>query len=165
MKKAFSFLLIWIASFLLAQESFQVDLLLATTEKERQTGLMEKNSLENHQGLLMDFETNSYPVIWAKKTPIHLDVAFLDERGLILAIFELKAHPEWNQRLKENPYDETEIDQLFLKESVKSPKPCRYVIEMNAGWFKERTLLPGDRLLWSQVSRKIKLLEVFRQTT
>lgn len=97
----------------------------AKTMEQRARGLMFRKSICLNCGMLFVFDYSRIGSIWMKNTHIPLDLAYVDDSGIIVDIFQLK------------PHDLT---------SVKSSKPVAYAIEMNAGWFQKKKIKVGDRL-------------------
>jgi hypothetical protein len=95
---------------------------VADTLAARMRGLMHRRSLGENEGMLFVFEEAGIQCMWMKNTLIPLAVAFLDERGRVINVAEMK------------PHDET---------SHCAERPARYALEMNRGWFSERGIKPG----------------------
>ena len=87
---------------------------------------MFRESLEQDRGMLFVFENTDYHSFHMKNTLIPLDIAFINEEGIIESIKELDP---------QNPipvYPDGEI---------------RYAIEVNRGWFAENGVVVGDIIL------------------
>ena len=98
---------------------------VAATPESRSTGLMHRTELGRNQGMLFIFEDTSTQAMWMRNTLIPLSVAFLDERGAVINVAEMQP----------------------LTETVHaSTAPARYALEMNAGWFSNAGVRPGDRI-------------------
>jgi len=91
----------------------------------RMQGLMHRKSMATNSGMIFIFDEASQQCMWMKNTFIPLSVAFLDERGTILNIEDMKPQTE---------------------ESHCSTGPARYALEMNQGWFVQRGIKAGTRL-------------------
>jgi uncharacterized membrane protein (UPF0127 family) len=63
--------------------------------------------------------------MWMMNTYIPLSVAFLDERGVIINIEDMKPHTQ---------------------DTHPAAKPAQYALEMNQGWFSKRGIKPGARI-------------------
>jgi uncharacterized membrane protein (UPF0127 family) len=96
---------------------------VASTPKTRETGLMNRFSLRPDHGMLFVFEAPQPMAFWMKNTYIPLSVAFVDARGRILNIEDMR------------PQDES---------THWSKGPALYAIEMRQGWFSARGITAGD---------------------
>jgi len=90
---------------------------VASTPKTRETGLMNRFSLQTDHGMLFVFEAPQPMAFWMKNTYIPLSVAFVDAQGRILNIEDMR------------PQDES---------THWSKGPALYAIEMRQGWFAAR---------------------------
>ncbi len=61
---------------------------MATTEEEKQTGLMYRKELADGKGMLFDFSPEQEVSMWMKNTYISLDMIFIRADGRILRIAE-----------------------------------------------------------------------------
>jgi len=98
---------------------------IARTKKQRQKGLMYRDELGWHEGMLFIFKEDEYLSFWMKNTKLQLSVAFLDKNGKVTDIFDMK------------PYS------LI---PVRSTQKCRYALEVNRNFFKECQLFIGDTI-------------------
>ena len=98
---------------------------LAQTPEQRQIGLMYRQSMPTHEGMLFVFEVPTTQCFWMRNTLIPLSVAFLADDGSVVNIADMKPQSD---------------------ESHCSTKPVRYVLEMNQGWFAKRGLKSGSKL-------------------
>ncbi len=106
--------------------SLPLQLEVPQNDGEFKLGLMFRESLEQDRGMLFIFENTDYHSFHMKNTFIPLDIAFINEEGIIESIKELNP---------QNPipvYPDGEI---------------RYAIEVNRGWFAENGVVVGDILL------------------
>ena len=103
----------------------RIDAQVAATPQERQTGLMHRKEMPQHEGMLFVFEQAAQQCFWMKNTLLPLTAAFVDDDGTIVNLADMK------------PLDES---------SHCSAKPVRYVLEMNQGWFAAKHLRAGHRL-------------------
>ncbi|MFT3779729.1 MAG: DUF192 domain-containing protein [Ottowia sp.] len=104
---------------------YRIDAQVAAAPHERQTGLMFRQDMPPHEGMLFVFEQPGVQCFWMKNTLIPLTAAFLADDGTIVNLADMK------------PLDES---------SHCSAKPVRYVLEMNQGWFAQRHLKAGAKL-------------------
>jgi uncharacterized membrane protein (UPF0127 family) len=98
---------------------------LADTEEKRRRGLMYRMQLPPDQGMLFVFPASDYLQFWMRNTPLDLDIGFFDKAGQLL---------------------ETRSMHAFDNRIVRSSRPARYALEVNAGWFARHGIGPGARL-------------------
>ena len=103
----------------------QIDAQVAATPEQRQTGLMYRKTMPQHEGMLFVFEQPGVQRFWMKNTILPLTAAFIADDGTVVNLADMK------------PLDES---------SHCSAKPVRYVLEMNQGWFEQHHLKAGVRL-------------------
>ena len=96
---------------------------VASTPKTRETGLMNRFSLQQDHGMLFVFEAPQPLAFWMKNTYIPLSVAFVDANGRILNIEDMR------------PQDES---------THWSTGVALYAIEMRQGWFAAKGIAAGD---------------------
>jgi uncharacterized membrane protein (UPF0127 family) len=96
---------------------------VADEEGERQIGLMHRPSMPANDGMIFVFERAEVQCFWMRNTLLPLSVAFLDDRGAIVNIEDMKPQTD---------------------DSHCSKKPVRFVLEMNKGWFDKRGLKAGS---------------------
>jgi len=96
---------------------------VAARDSERQQGLMFREKMGANEGMVFLFDAPASVCMWMKNTLIPLSVAFLDEKGRIINI--------------ENMRPQT-------TDSHCAYKPASYALEMNAGWFAQKNIKPGS---------------------
>ena len=99
---------------------------MATTEEEKQTGLMYRKELADGKGMLFDFNPEQEVSMWMKNTYVSLDMIFIRADGRIL-------------RIAEN------TEPLSMK-IISSRGPARAVLEVVAGTAQKYGIRPGDRV-------------------
>ena len=105
-----------------------LDLEIPSTPEAFSAGLMFRESLGKDSGMLFVFKEAGEKSFHMTNTTIPLDIAFINEDGIIETIKELK------------PLDET---------YVFSDARVLYAIEVNRGWFTENNVRVGDKVLES----------------
>ena len=100
--------------------------MIPKNQTEFDLGLMFKESLDQDTGMLFEFEETGEKFFHMKYTTIPLDVAFINEEGIIENIKEL--HP-----LRVTP--------------VSSDCNALYALEVNRGWFDKNNVNIGDKVL------------------
>ena len=99
---------------------------MATTDKEREIGLMYRKELPDGKGMLFDFSPEQQISMWMKNTFIPLDMIFIRADGRIL-------------RIAEN----TEPQSLKI---ISSGGLAKGVLEVIAGTAQKYGIAPGDRV-------------------
>ena len=100
---------------------------LADEPEERRVGLMHRTELAADAGMLFDFGDEPQPLsMWMKNTLIPLDMAFIDEEGVIRRIAA-----------------DTVPRSL---ESIPSGAPVIAVLEVNGGTYARLGVKEGDRV-------------------
>ena len=99
---------------------------MATTEEEKQIGLMHRKELPDGKGMLFDFSPEQQISMWMKNTYISLDMIFIRADGRIL-------------RIAEN------TEPLSTK-IISSGGLAKGVLEVIAGTAQKYGIQPGDRV-------------------
>lgn len=103
----------------------QIDTQIAASAEQRAIGLMYRENMPQHEGMLFVFERAATQCFWMKNTSIPLTAAFLADDGAIVNLANMKPQ---------------------TTESHCSSRPVRFVLEMNQGWFEKKGLKPGMKL-------------------
>jgi uncharacterized membrane protein (UPF0127 family) len=96
---------------------------VAATPESRETGLMNRFSLRRDHGILFVIEVPQPLAFYMRNTYIPLSIAFVDARGRIVNIEDMR------------PKDES---------THWSKGPALYAIEMQQGWFAAKGIAAGD---------------------
>jgi uncharacterized membrane protein (UPF0127 family) len=104
----------------------RVDLrvLVADTPDKQEYGLMCRTSLPADEGMLFVFADVTRVPFWMKNTLIPLSIAFIDDRWRIVQIRDMAVEPD-----PEHPTT------LYTP-----PRPYRYALEVNQGFFAQHGL-------------------------
>ena len=105
---------------------YRIDAQVAARFHERQIGLMHRQSMPAHEGMLFVFEAPGVQCFWMKNTLLPLTAAFVADDGRIVNLADMQ------------PLDER---------SHCSAEPVRYVLEMNQGWFQSKNIEAGSKLV------------------
>jgi uncharacterized membrane protein (UPF0127 family) len=105
--------------------SHEIFVEVANKETTRETGLMFRHEMDWDNGMLFVFDDSAQRYFWMKNTLIPLSIAFIDEKGIILNILEMPPQTE---------------------QTFPSNGPAKFALEMNAGWYTQNGLKPGDRV-------------------
>jgi uncharacterized protein len=104
-------------------ERIPVQVEIADTDAERQTGLSERPTLAEDAGMLFVLDQEQPLSFWMKDTLIPLSIAYISAEGRIVDIQDML------------PLDETPHP---------SAEPAQYALEVNQGFFAERGVAVGD---------------------
>ena len=99
---------------------------MATTDQEREKGLMFRKELPDGRGMLFDFSPEQMVSMWMKNTYISLDMIFIRADGRVL-------------RVAENT-------EPFSIRIIASGGPVKGVLEVVAGSARKYGIEPGDRV-------------------
>lgn len=103
-----------------------LDIEIADTDFDIQTGLMYRNSMAPKQGMLFIFEDERERFFYMKNTRIPLDIIYINSNQTIIS-FQKNA----------KPFDEM---------SLPSGGPAKYVLEINVGLADKWGLKAGDSI-------------------
>jgi hypothetical protein len=95
---------------------------IADTDATLKTGMMYRDSIPGNRGMLFIFPDSNYRGFWMKNTRIPLDIAYIDEDGVIKEIYQMK------------PY---------VTDTTRSHYKVKYALEMNEGWFESQGIKAG----------------------
>jgi uncharacterized protein len=98
---------------------------VANDNETRMTGLMNRFSLKPDHGMLFIFKESAMIGMWMKNTYIPLSVAFVDDKGVILNIENMKPQ---------------------ALDTHSTVAPALYALEMKMGWFAERNIKAGAKI-------------------
>lgn len=98
---------------------------MARTNDERAKGFMERKNIPDGSGMLFLFERDKRLSFWMKNTPAPLSIAYIDSKGTIRDIFDMK------------PFDLSDTSSTFR---------ARYALEVPCGWFDRQGIKAGDTL-------------------
>lgn len=109
-----------------------LDLELAESEYETQTGLMYRKSMLPNRGMLFIFNNEQRRSFYMKNTEFGLDIIYLNSKNEVVSI-QKNAQP---------------LNQTSLPSEV----PVTYVLEVNAGLSDKWGLEAGDVLVWEKMN-------------
>lgn len=108
-----------------------LDIEIAETDYETQTGLMYRKGMETNQGMLFIFPDVAMHSFYMKNTEFPLDILFIDE-DLKVASIQKNAQP-------------------FNENGLSSKVPVKYVLEVNAGLSDAWSVEVGDRISFERL--------------
>ncbi|MFV9550178.1 DUF192 domain-containing protein [Algibacter sp. PT7-4] len=103
-----------------------LDIEIADTDFDIETGLMYRNSMKNTQGMLFVFNDEQERYFYMKNTKIPLDLIYINANKSIVSFLK-----------NAKPFDES---------SLPSNAPAKYVLEINAGLVDTWKINIGDRV-------------------
>lgn len=109
-----------------------LDIEIADTDYDVQTGLMYRNSMKKNQGMLFVFPSMQERSFYMKNTRIPLDIIYLDNNKYIVS-FQENAQP-------------------LNEASLPSKVPAMYVLEVNAGLAQKWLLEVGDKMEFTTIN-------------
>ena len=130
-QKSFKYIfLLFLSLSVISEEKISIESLFSKIEvvsnsQERKLGLMYRENLPYDNGMFFIWEYKKKQCMWMRNTYIPLNVAYLDNSGKILEIYDMVP---------------------LSDESVCSKKRVRYALEVNLNWFKDNNILVGDVL-------------------
>jgi len=103
---------------------------MAADPTRRRNGLMHRVSMPEDVGMLFVFPGASIQGFWMKNCKMSLDIAYIDDQGLIIDILEM---------------DAPRPGQVYFPR-YRSSQPVRYALETNLGWFEKHGIQVGSRV-------------------
>jgi uncharacterized protein len=104
---------------------FVIDAAVASTDADREQGLMYRTKLAPNEGMLFVFNERAVHCFWMKNTLIPLSIAFIRADGTVTDIDEMDAETENNHCPRNNGV---------------------YALEMSKGWFASKGIQPGMKI-------------------
>ena len=101
---------------------------IAETREARTKGLMGREEMDDHAGMLFVYQRAGDKVFWMRNTPLSLDIIFVSEDGAVLNIARR------TQPLSDNKYH--------------SKGPAKYVVEVLSGFCDRYGIREGTRIRW-----------------
>jgi uncharacterized membrane protein (UPF0127 family) len=102
---------------------------IADDDRTRSLGLMHRRGLEPDSGMLFVFPDERRRNFWMKNTFIPLSSAYGSAAGGSNELYDMKP--------------------LDVSVTYPSTAPARYAIEAPRGWFRERGIVPGCRVVFN----------------
>lgn len=107
------------------------DIEIADDDYQRETGLMHRQTMEDHQAMLFIFPDEEYRSFFMKNTYLPLDIIYLDKDGEIVSF----------------QYDAKPLDETSLPSNI----PAQYVLEIKAGLSEKYDIQIDDKVIYSLV--------------
>ncbi|WP_101510251.1 DUF192 domain-containing protein [Thermotoga sp. KOL6] len=110
------------------RKSLELNVEIANTPFLRSVGFMYRKSIPNDLGMLFIFDENTRSGFWMKNTHVPLEIAFIDEDGIIFSVQEME------------PCEEEPCKIYY------APKPFRYALEVKKGFFEKYGFGVGSKV-------------------
>ncbi len=106
----------------------KIDIEIADNNYERQLGLMNRNEMNENQGMLFIFPEVEMQSFWMRNTLISLDMIFVNDKKEIVTIHK--------------------NTKTLSDQSYPASKPSLYVVEVLAGFTDRHNIQVGDKINW-----------------
>jgi len=110
--------------------SIALDIEIADTDFDRETGLMYRTAMKTNRGMLFVFDDEAPRSFYMKNTEFALDLIYINANQKIIS-FQKNAQP-------------------FIESSLPSEGPAKYVLEINAGLVEKWQLSVGDSIAYKK---------------
>lgn len=110
----------------------KLDIEIADTEYEHETGLMYRENMQDDRGMLFIYNDERPRYFYMKNTYIPLDIIYFDKDSSFVSV-----------QKNAKPRDET---------SLPSDGPAQFILEVNAGLSDEWNLEKGDKFDFHRIS-------------
>lgn len=119
------------------------DLELAIDPAAREMGLMHRDAIDEHGGMLFVFPDAlvRHQSFWMKNCLVDIDIMYLDSRGKITAMHRMEAQPPKAPDETEAAYEARLRAQLYP-----SGYPAQFAIELRSGWLDQLNLKVEDQI-------------------
>jgi uncharacterized protein len=119
------------------------DLEVVADPASRAQGLMHRDSIDEHGGMLFIFPDNEVKVqsFWMKNCLVDIDIIYLDPHGRVTATHRMQAQPPQGPEEPEAAY-EARMQQTRYP----SGYPAQFAIELRSGWLDQLNLKVEDRI-------------------
>ncbi len=122
----------------IAGETFELE--VAAADKPREKGLMQRERIEDHAGMLFIYpETQDELGFWMKNCPIDIDILYLDHAGRIVSTYKMKSEAPKRDSETESEYE----DRLTR---YPSRRPAQFAVELKAGTIERLKIKPGQTI-------------------
>ncbi len=109
----------------IGEETFKLE--VAANEKSRAKGLMNREKIDEHGGMIFVYKRAQVRSFWMKNCLVDIDLLYLDGGGRIVSMHKMK---------KEPPRGENETSTAYERRLKRyhSRRAAQFIIELKAGW-------------------------------
>jgi len=118
-------------------ETFRLE--VVADEESRRTGLMHRDSIAEHGGMLFVYPSCRIQSYWMGYCLVDIDIIFLDAVGRVTATHRMKAEEPKRQSESESQY------RARLR-SYWSNYPSQFAIELKSGWLDRLDVQVDDKI-------------------
>jgi len=123
---------------------FELD--IAADSKSRAKGLMDREELKEDEGMIFVYPTGTRTLsFWMKNCTIDIDVMFLNSRGRVVAMHEMKAEEPRGEKESIFAYEQ----RLTL---YRSKRAAQYAVELRSGMIKSLEVEVGDEIVFDRAT-------------
>jgi len=112
----------------------KIDIQIANSDFDRELGLMFRKQMDENKGMLFIFPEEARQSFWMRNTLISLDMIFVNALNKVVTIHR--------------------NTQTLSDQSYPSTAPAKYVIEVNAGYCTKHKINEGDKINYTELTRK-----------
>ena len=108
----------------IGEETFTLE--VAANEKSRANGLMNREKIDKHGGMIFIYKRAQFRSFWMKNCLVDIDLLYLDGRGRIGSLHKMKKEPPRSE-------NESVIDYERRLKRYLSRRAAQFIIELKAG--------------------------------
>ena len=121
----------------IAGEVFKLE--IAADARSRARGLMERQEIDEHGGMLFIYRDVRRRSFWMKNCLVDIDLLYLGSKGRIVACHKMKKEPPRRA-------DETNAAYEWRLKAYRSRRSAQFVIELKAGAIERLKIKPGQTI-------------------
>jgi len=121
----------------IAEETFKLE--VAADDKTRAKGLMGRKNIDEHGGMIFIYKRAKPQSFWMKNCLIDIDILYLDSRGRIVSMHQMKKEPPRGQH-------ETMFDYDRRLKRYPSGRSSQFIIELKPGSIDRLKLKVGQTI-------------------
>jgi uncharacterized membrane protein (UPF0127 family) len=125
----------------IGEHEFNLELALDDASRER--GLMHRDHIDEHGGMLFVFPDSkvTQQSFWMKNCRVDIDIMYLDRNARVTAVHRMKAQPPQGPGESNAEYEARMRQHLYP-----SRYPAQFAIELKSGWLDQLNLKVEDRI-------------------
>ena len=122
---------------IIAEETFKLE--VAADDKTRAKGLMGREKIDEHGGMIFIYKRAQRQSFWMKNCLIDIDLMYLDSRGRIVSMHKMKKEPPRGR-------NETAFDYERRLKRYPSGRSSQFIIELKPGSIDRLKLKVGQTI-------------------